>query len=109
MNQEEILFGGPEHACYGLNISDPQNSLIEILTTNVTIFGLRKQFLFFINLFIYFGLRWVFVAAHGLSLVAVSRGYSFLQYAGFSLWSLFLLWSTGSRHVGFSSCGMCAQ
>ena len=31
---------------------------------------------FFINLFIYFWLRWVFVAAHGLSLVAASGGYS---------------------------------
>ena len=29
-------------------------------------------FIFKINLFIYFWLRWVFVAAHGLSLVAVS-------------------------------------
>ena len=32
-------------------------------------------FLFF-NLFIYFCLRWVFVAARGLSLVAASGGYS---------------------------------
>ena len=45
----------------------------------------------FIYLFIYFWLRWVFVAACGLSLVEVSRGYSSLQ-------------STGSRHTGFSSC-----
>ena len=43
-------------------------------------------------LFIYFWLRWVFVAARRLSLVALSGGYSFLR-------------CTGSMHVGFSSCG----
>ena len=42
--------------------------------------------------FIYFGVHWVFVALLGLSLVAES--------GDFSLWWL-LLWSTGSRHVGF--------
>ena len=42
-------------------------------------------FFYFINLFIYFWLRWVFVAACGLSLVVVSGGYSLLRYAGFSL------------------------
>ena len=40
---------------------------------------------FFLNKFIYFWLRWVFVAARGLSLVAASRGYCSLQCAGFSL------------------------
>ena len=58
---------------------------------------------------IYFWLRWVFVAVRRLSLVAVSGGYSLLQWAGFSLQWLLLLRSTGSRHVGFSSCGMRAQ
>ena len=51
---------------------------------------------FFLN-FIYFGLRWVFVDACGLSLVVAS--------GGFSLWWLLLLRSTGSRRAGFSSCG----
>ena len=48
-------------------------------------------FLFLINLFIYlfyFWLCWVFIAARGLSLVVVSRNYSLLQCAGFSLWWL---------------------
>ena len=58
----------------------------------------------FIYLFI-FWLHWVFVAVHGLSLVAVIRGYSSMRCVGFSLWWLLLLWSMGSRHVGFSSCG----
>ena len=43
---------------------------------------------------------------HGLSLVVASGGYSFLRCAGFSLWWLPLLQSTGSRCVGFSSCGL---
>ena len=34
---------------------------------------------------------------------------SSLRCAGFSLWRLLLLQSTGSRHVGFSSCGTWAQ
>ena len=60
-------------------------------------------------LFIYFWLRWVFVAVRGLSLVAASGGYSSLQCTGFSLRWLLLLWSTGSRCAGFSSCGTWAQ
>ena len=67
--------------------------------------------LFFLNiyLFIYLWLHWVFVAAHGLSLVAASGGYSLLQCMGFSLWWLLLLQSTGSRHAGFSNCSVWAQ
>ena len=52
---------------------------------------------YFSFLFFYFWLHWVFVAACRLSLVAVSTG--------FSLWWLLLLWSLGSRCMGFSSCG----
>ena len=65
-------------------------------------------FFFFLNKFIYsfyFWLRWVFAAAHGLSLVEWSGVFSLLWCAGFSLRWLLLLWSTGSRHPGFSSCG----
>ena len=47
---------------------------------------------------IYFWLYWVFVAAHGLSLV---------QCAILLQWFL-LLWSMGSRRTGFSSCSMWA-
>ena len=46
----------------------------------------------------YFWLRWVFVAAHRLSLAAVSGSHFLLRW-------LLLLWSTGSRCTGFSSCG----
>ena len=64
--------------------------------------ALLKRSLFFF----FFWLRWVFVAAHGLSLDAVSGGYSSLQCAGFSLRWLLLLRNTGSRHAGFSGCGL---
>ena len=66
-------------------------------------------FEFFFSLFIYFWLHWIFVAACRLSLVAASRGYSSLRCVGFSLWWLLLLQNTGSRCVGFSSCGTWAQ
>ena len=48
----------------------------------------------------FFWLHWVFAAAHELSLVVVSRGYSSLWCAGFSLWWLLLLWSLECRHAG---------
>ncbi|XP_057562405.1 abasic site processing protein HMCES isoform X2 [Hippopotamus amphibius kiboko] len=49
-------------------------------------------------------LRWVFIAAHGLSLVVVSHGYFSLWCTGSSFWWL-LLWNTGSRRARFGSCG----
>ena len=56
---------------------------------------------FFLIYFIYyFWLRWVFVAACGLSLVVASGVYSSLRCAGFSLRWLLLLRSTGSRRAG---------
>ena len=58
---------------------------------------LLTLFIYLKKLFIYFRFCWVFIAAHGLSLVAASRGYS-LRW-------LVLLWSTGFRCTGFSSCG----
>ena len=54
--------------------------------------------------FFFYWLCGVFIAVHGLSLVAVSGGYSSLRCAGFSLWWLLLLWS-----AGFSGMGSRAQ
>ena len=69
-----------------------------------------SSFFFFLRFnFIYFWLHWVFVAERGLSLVVASGGYSSLRRAGFSLQWLLLLRSTGSRHTGFSTCGVWAQ
>ena len=45
----------------------------------------------------------------GFSLVALSGGYSSLWCVDFSLQWLLLLRSTGSRRMGFSSCGTWAQ
>ena len=45
----------------------------------------------------------------GFSLIVASWGYSLLWCAGFSLQWLLWLWSTGSRALGFSSCGSRAQ
>ena len=42
----------------------------------------------------------VFIAVLGSPRVAASRGYSLLRCAGFSLWWLLLLQSTGSRVHG---------
>ena len=68
-----------------------------------------------IYIILFFWLRWVFIAARGLSLVASSGGYSSLRCTGFSLRWLLLLRSTGSRRAGsvvvahgVSSCGSCA-
>ena len=61
------------------------------------------------DFFFFFWLCWVFIAVRGLSLVAASGGYSSLRCTGFSLRWLLLLWSTGSRRMGFSSCSMRAQ
>ena len=69
---------------------------------------LQKQELFFerfIYLLNFFRLWWVFVIAQGFSLVAGSRGYLSLPWAGFSLW--WLLHSCGAKalgHMSFSSC-----
>ena len=63
----------------------------------------------FYFIYFYFWLCWVFIAAHGLSLVMATGGYSSLQCTDFSLWWLLLLWSTVSRWAGFSSCGTQAQ
>ena len=53
----------------------------------------------FIFIFIYFWLHWVFVAAHGLSLVAASGGFSSLCGRG-------LLFIVRASHCsGFSCCG----
>ena len=75
--------------------------------SKVSIFNSKLVF-FLINIFIYFWLLWVFIAARGLSLVVASGGYSLLRCTGFSLRWLLLLRSMGSRHTGFSSCGLWA-
>ena len=63
---------------------------------------------FFLNFYL-FGFVGSSLLRAGFSLVAASGGYSSLWCSGFSLQWLLLLRSTGSRHVGFSSCDAWAQ
>ena len=81
---------------------DPSPMRPLLKASSFLIFFLICHDLFFKNLFtyFYFWLHWVFVPAHGVA----SGGYSLLQCACFLLQWLFLLWSTGSRRAGFSSC-----
>ena len=76
-----------------------------IIWINRVFFGL------FLN-FIYFWLHWVFAAVHGLSLVAVSGGYSSLRCAGshcgdFSCCGAWApgTWASVVVARGLSSCG----
>ena len=57
-----------------------------------------------IHLFICFWLLWIFVAARRLSLAVVSRSYSPVAVLGLPILVASLLWSVGSRSVGFCSC-----
>ena len=59
-----------------------------------------KDFIFYKCIYLFFQLRWVFVAVHGLSLVVARGGYSSLWCVGFSLQWLLLLWSTGLQAHG---------
>ena len=72
-------------------------------------FYIYMKYIYMCIYFFILGLHWVFVAACGLSLVAMSGGYSSLQRVGFSLQWLLLLQSTGSIDTGFSSCSTRAQ
>ena len=66
--------------------------------------SLGNFFFFNINLFIYlfiFWLRWVFIAACGLSLVGASGCYSSLWWVGFSLW-----WLLFVVEHGLQACGL---
>ena len=61
---------------------------------------MRYPSIFFFLVSFYFWLHWALIAARGLSLIAVSGGYSSLRCTGFSLRWLFFLRSTGSRRTG---------
>ena len=50
-----------------------------LAVSTLSFFNLSWTFFFEINLFVYFRLHWVFVAAHDLSLVAASGGYALLR------------------------------
>ena len=73
------------------------DSNMEVMATQIGdgLHFLKNEFIYF-----YFWLRWVLVAARGLSLVAASGGHSSSRCAGLSLSRPLLLRSTGSRSAG---------
>ena len=91
-------------------------SIIQGMLLNISFFYFLKYKIFFfskfIYLFIYFWLRWVFVAARGLSLVAASGGSFSLRCVGLTVVALLCC---GARALGtqasvvvargLSSCG----
>ena len=98
---EEVAFNNCFHSSCWLFLSFEK--------TKIYLFLILVSFLHLFILFVYFWLCLFFVAVLRLSLVVASGGYSSLWYMGFSLQWLLLLWSTGSRCLGFSSCGTWAQ
>ena len=66
-------------------------------------FHLKKK----THLFIYFWLRWVFVAAHGLSLVVASGGLLLLQSTGSRRTGLVALRHVGSSQTRAQTCVPC--
>ena len=106
------------HGHYDSSILHPSAHWLRKLPDQICVLSLTDPYtgaytvLFFLNnfiYFIYFWLRWVFVAARGLSLVAASGDYSSLWCVGLSSRWLLLLQSIGFRHAGFSSCSIRAQ
>ena len=101
MITEEVLECAKRENTIIIVVTNSNSSIANVhlaFTTFPSLFFLKKYSILFI--YLYFWLRWVFVAACGLSLVAVSGGYSLLWCTGFSLWWLPLLQSTGSRRAG---------
>ena len=81
--------------------------LIKILPWKPVALRIKIKICFFKKI-IYVWLHWLFIALLGLSLIVASRVYS-LWCTGFPLQWLLLLWSTGSRLVGFNGWSTRAQ
>ena len=96
----------PHHSTHLLTLSHGLEGLMFHPTQGA--YQLLLFFFFLINLFI-FGCVGSSLLRAGFSLLAASGDYSSLWCASFSLRWLLLLWNTGSRHAGFSSCGTWAQ
>ena len=81
------------------------NSFLNASLQNIILIQFFKIILFAYSFIYLFG--WALSSSLRVgSLVAVSRFYSSLGCTAFpSLW-LLLLWGTGSRHTGFSSCSL---
>ena len=85
-NKSKVLLWVGKNSFHNTNSAFSQKSSPSSLPVPLFFFSSFK------NLFIYFWLHWVFVAAHGLSLAAASGDYPSLQFVGFYC-------------GGFCSCG----
>ena len=79
----------PHHPSFKGKFQEEQEAINQLLRSRALFIFLKFIYFYFI---IYFWLRWVFVAARRLPLVAESGGYSSLRCAGFSLrWLVFVV------------------
>ena len=108
-----VFFIPASHCCFLSNKIWKWNTDI-LLNKSVEEYASFDLFFFFlnINLFIYFWLPWVFVAAHGPSPAVASEDHSSLRCMGFSLWWPLPLrsrapgvWASVVVAHGLSSCG----
>ena len=76
------------------------NKIVLVVLVSFFLFSIFLKFIFICLFLAALGLR---CCARAFSLVAASGGYVVMR--GLLLRCLPLLWSTGSRHAGFSSCG----
>ena len=91
------------HSPLHVSPSTSPSSVLDYLSTSSPLpFFFKIDFCSF--MFNYFWLHCA-IALHGLSLVAMSRGYSLFAVYGLLFSMVLLLQSTGSRDHGLSSCG----
>ena len=87
-----------ENLCYPHGSISCSCELLKWVIKRLDLHQFFKRFTYlFFKRFIYFWLRWVIIAACGISLKCCSWGYSWLRCPGFSLQWLLFLGSTGSR------------
>ena len=87
-----------ENLCYPHGSISCSCELLKWVIKRLDLHQFFKRFTYlFFKRFIYFWLRWVIIAARGISLKCCSWGYSWLRCPGFSLQWLLFLGSTGSR------------
>ena len=87
------------------------NSVVKSLKLKIQFYYCSLYYLCFFKYLYIFSLRWVFVAACGLSLVVASGGYASQWCAGFSCCRARALGARASVVAarGLSSCGVWAQ
>ena len=90
-----------------MNFNDIQEKREKNEALGLTLFLERE--LFFKTSFIYFWLLWVLLAACGLSLAVMSRGYSSCSVRASHCGDFSCCRAQALEHSGFSSCSMQVQ